>query len=403
MRLVQLALLVGAFTLICPLSAGSASQSVDFVISNVSRIDGDGWAAVDLLLINDGPTDEMVTLPDRLEASITAEAVGSIHLERAPGTAPTISVPAKGFARARYRFELPAGHAVDDALVSIPALGTQQVALRRRPASVEQTALVGGSSEPDAHVPSGATVPSASAGEHRAALFGRLSAHEPVYVTYGKVADSEIKAQLSFKYRLAGKDSASALWDEGLYLGYTQLMLWDRAADSEFHDVDYQPEIFYRSRPFSVGSDVEVGFQIGARHESNGRSGPTSRSLNNIYVGPAVRWELGGGYFLRAEPRLTFLVGGRHDNPDIQSYRGVSSLEFQIGQEDGLQLSTNGRFNFSNGRGALVTQLTYPLSRLLGGGPELYLFGENFVGYGESLVDYRRRMTRLRIGLAVVR
>ena len=51
-------------------------------------------------------------------------------------------------------------------------------------------------------------------------------------------------------------------------------------------------------------------------------------------------------------------------------------------------------------RGALSADLSYPLPRLLGGGPDLYLFGQSFVGYGENLLDYDRRMTRFRIGVA---
>ena len=40
---------------------------------------------------------------------------------------------------------------------------------------------------------------------------------------------------------------------------------------------------------------------------------------------------------------------------------------------------------------------------MLGGGPELYTFGQGFVGYGENLLDYEIHMTRFRLGLALVR
>ena len=75
----------------------------------------------------------------------------------------------------------------------------------------------------------------------------------------------------------------------------------------------------------------------------------------------------------------------------------------EIGEDEGLRLSTSTRFNFSSGKGALSADLSYPLPRLLGGGPDLYLFGQSFVGYGENLLDYDRRMTRFRIGVALVR
>ena len=40
---------------------------------------------------------------------------------------------------------------------------------------------------------------------------------------------------------------------------------------------------------------------------------------------------------------------------------------------------------------------------ILGDGPDFYLFGQSFHGYGENLLDYNKRATRLRIGVALVR
>ena len=60
-------------------------------------------------------------------------------------------------------------------------------------------------------------------------------------------------------------------------------------------------------------------------------------------------------------------------------------------------------FNFGSGKGSVAADISYPLSRVLGGGPDFYLFGQSFVGYGENLLDYHRRTTRLRIGVALVR
>ena len=56
-----------------------------------------------------------------------------------------------------------------------------------------------------------------------------------------------------------------------------------------------------------------------------------------------------------------------------------------------------------SGKGALEANLSYPLDRLLGGGPDLYLFGQGFVGYGENLLDYDVHTTRFRVGFALVR
>lgn len=44
-----------------------------------------------------------------------------------------------------------------------------------------------------------------------------------------------------------------------------------------------------------------------------------------------------------------------------------------------------------------------PPPRRLGGRPDVYLFAQSFVGYGENLLDYDRHLKRLRIGVALVR
>jgi outer membrane phospholipase A len=75
----------------------------------------------------------------------------------------------------------------------------------------------------------------------------------------------------------------------------------------------------------------------------------------------------------------------------------------EIGKDNGLRLTTSTRFNFSSGKGALNADLSYPLPRLLGGGPDFYLYVQSFVGYGENLLDYNRYATRLRVGIAMVR
>lgn len=54
-------------------------------------------------------------------------------------------------------------------------------------------------------------------------------------------------------------------------------------------------------------------------------------------------------------------------------------------------------------KGSISGDLSYPLRRLLGGGPDFYLFAQSFTGYGENLLDYNKRVSRLRLGVALVR
>jgi outer membrane phospholipase A len=181
-------------------------------------------------------------------------------------------------------------------------------------------------------------------------------------------------------------------------------MFWDLGADSSpFRNIDFQPELFYSTPPKALSDDTTLSAQIGLRHESNGRDGGFSRSLNTIYVAPMAAFSLGTKTRLTVAPRAWLYAGDLSDNPDVRRYRGNSGISFEIGQDDGLRLSTSSRINFSSGKGSIAADLSYPLRRILGGGPDFYLFGQSFVGYGENLLDYNRRTTRLRIGVALVR
>ena len=383
-----------ACTVMAFASPALAADDFEILISEAGHIDRDGSALVELLLLNNGPDSKDMPLPDRVEAEVMSGKASPVWLERASDTPATIAVPPKGFARARYRFTPPPGQGQGAALISIPLWATQQVAMSPSSPTAGKVELAS-QSKP-------AQQARKTAGAN--GFFDNLSAYEPMYIVFGTAKDSEWRVQLSFKYRLLGAPpSDGSSWNDGLYLGFTQRLFWDIASDASFRDANYLPELFYRTSPFSLGSNGQLGVQAGIQHESNGRSGDLGRSVNNVYVSPHAMFDLGGGYKLMLAPRAWVLVGGRAGNPDIQRYRGNTGLNVQIGQDDGLRLSAYSRYNFSTGKGAVTTELSYPLPRLFGGGPEFYLFGQSFVGYGESLLDYDRRMTRLRVGLAITR
>jgi phospholipase A1/A2 len=353
---------------------------------------------VDIRLLNNGATPQAVTLPDRLEARLVVSgAPRSVWLERADETPATLTLSAGGFTRGRYR--LIGMETLPEALLSVPAWGEQQVALAAAPA--QHPAQLAAASPPAPMTP---PVADRSVGN---AFLENLSAYEPIYAVYGPGTNSDARIQLSFRYQLYGsrarEDRAPSVRD-GLYFAYTQRMFWDVGArSSPFRNIDYQPEIFYLAQPLALSDRATVSGQIGMRHESNGRDGDASRSINSLYVAPMAAFSLGGGWRLTAAPRLWLYVGNRSDNPDIRRYRGNGGLFLEIGQDEGLRLSTTSRFNTDSGKGAISADLSYPLRRILGGGPDFYLFAQSFHGYGENLLDYNKRMTRLRVGLAVVR
>ncbi|WP_235976479.1 phospholipase A [Sandaracinobacteroides hominis] len=410
MRMIIMATIVGAATLVS--SSGHAGSPVEMLIGDAGRRDADSNMLVDLRLLNADAAAQVVPLPDRIEARIEQDgSTRSVWLDRATASPQDISVPAGGFVRVVYRLSDPANLPGPGATISIPAWRTPGTTVTLRPPEHgPQLAMVAPPPPHPSEPPSSgseAVAPPLSDRTPGNAFLSNLAPYEPIYAVYGPGTDSAARIQISFKYQLFGTRQAEGLprsWRDGLHFAYTQRMFWDlESSSSPFRNVDFQPELFYLSPATVLADKITLSAQVGIRHESNGRDGDASRSVNTVYVAPMAAMPLGGGYRFSLAPSLAFLVGDTSDNPDIQRYRGNFSLFMELGQDQGLRLSTSSRLNFSSGKGAVSAELSYPLKRLLGAGPDFYLFGQTFAGYGENLFDYNRRTTRFRVGLALVR
>jgi phospholipase A1 len=396
-----------AAVLSCP---AFAQDGIETLIGQVAP-DAQGGAQVAIRLLNTGTAEATAALPETVEARLARSgafgAGRTVLLHRDPGGPAVLAIAPGRFASARYR--LAADGVEEGALLSVPAWGGQSVVLVAAAPSVAAPdaapQVAAGTTSPETPPPVPATPPPSDRTVGNAFL-ANLSAYEPIYAVYGPGTDDEARIQLSFRYQLFGsraREAGKSLGD-GLYFAYTQRMFWDLGAKSSpFRNIDFQPEVFYVTPPKALSDAATVSAQIGMRHESNGRDGVYSRSLNTVYIAPMAAFSLGGDVRLTVAPRAWFYAGDLSDNPDIRRYRGNTGLSVEIGEENGLRLSTSSRFNLASGKGAISADLSYPLRRLLGGGPDFYLFGQSFTGYGENLLDYNRRVTRLRVGVALVR
>lgn len=380
----------------------SAQSSVEMLIGHVEAA-SDGGAQIDVRILHTGADAVEVNLPEVVEARLARPgALGAgrtVLLRRDAATSATLTIAPGRFATARYR--LDSASFQEDALLSVPLWGGQAFTLAAAAAPPFAPA-------PDP-VPQVAAAPATPPPHDRTvgnAFIENLSANEPIYAVYGPGTNSEARIQISFKYQLFGSQAREGRqrWSDGFYFAYTQRMFWDLGANSSpFRNIDFQPEIFYVTPLRALGDRTTVSAQVGLRHESNGRDGEFSRSVNTVYIAPMAAFSLGDDIRLTVAPRAWFYAGDLSDNPDLKRYRGNTGLFAEIGEENGLRLSTSSRFNLSSGKGAIAADLSYPLRRILGGGPDFYLFGQTFTGYGENLLDYRRRMTRVRVGVALVR
>lgn len=232
-----------------------------------------------------------------------------------------------------------------------------------------------------------------------------LSLHKPMILlpaTYSgryEGSSTETVFSLSLKFRVHRKVP--------LYFAYSQqsfLQALNTDESKPFRDNNFNPEIFFRLKPKRPEKWAHFAADIGAEHESNGQSLPDSRSWDRLYIAPY--WQKGDTlvywkWWWRIPEDQSRAADDprRDDNPDIQDYLGYSELRVQRRLfADRHQLSTLFRLNPATGRGAFGIHYTIP-----GPGDGFFWNFYAFNGYGESLLDYDRSVTRIGVGISVAR
>jgi phospholipase A1/A2 len=233
--------------------------------------------------------------------------------------------------------------------------------------------------------------------------------YEPFYFLAGTESPNA-KFQISLRYRILNHEGPLAQkvpWLEGFNLAYTQRSLWDLEGESApFLDSSYMPEFLYRWERVDRGrwaSWLRLDLQGGLQHESNGKGGADSRSLNVAYLRPTITLGQPAGFRGTLAPGVWAYVGSLDDNPDLRDYRGYADLRANVGWARGLQLGAWGRLGSDGNHGSVQLDLTYPMMRLLSGSFSLYLQAQYFTGYGESLLLYNQRSEAFRAGFALYR
>jgi len=231
-----------------------------------------------------------------------------------------------------------------------------------------------------------------------------LSENDPMYFVVGARDGWNARFQLSFKYRLFdagsgfGKDEP---WLSGFYFGYTQNSLWELDSDSAaFRDTSYRPSLFWRWQRTDEKTwvdEVRAGFE----HESNGKDGERSRSVNIAFVRPAWTWKLRDGDTFEFSPKIYGYLD-KQENPDIQEYRGYVDWRFRYDMS-GIWIVTPTVRVGTAGKGSLLVDVSRRIRDLKFGPVGGYLQFQYFTGYGEDILDYNlRRPSQFRIGFAIV-
>lgn len=201
----------------------------------------------------------------------------------------------------------------------------------------------------------------------------------------------EVKYQLSLAFPLwrgiAGDNSL-------LSASYTQRSWWqlsNTGESSPFRETDYEPQIFLGwATDYTVGGWTLRDVEVGLNHQSNGRSEPTSRSWNRAYarfMAQKGNWQVDIKPWLRIPESAS-----SDDNPDITKYMGYYRLKVGYAWGDSV-FSAEGHYNWNSGYGGAELGWSYPITR------HVRFYTQVFSGYGESLIDYNFRQTRVGVGV----
>lgn len=208
----------------------------------------------------------------------------------------------------------------------------------------------------------------------------------------------EAKFQLSLKTPVWSK----IYKDNGyLFFAFTQQAYWqayNSDISSPFRETNYEPELILllpHYKNYEEAASRIIGISLS--HQSNGRAGELSRSWNRL----KLSWVTSiGNVFINFEPWYRFKEKRKDapndpegdDNPDITKYMGWFELSAAYKDEDAtwrMMVRNNLR---SDNKGAIRLSYSRPFNK------HVRFYAELFNGYGESLIDYNRSVTRFGVG-----
>ena len=351
---------------------------------------------VDLTVLNDSDSPLRLELPAPMHARLeTARSVAILGL--APDRSGAIEVAPRQFLRVALKGDIPDG-ATDTATLTLTGLDANRLTVQ---IAARDTASSGAWNAPAAPArPSGT------------ALIDKppplaVSVYEPVYFIVGGDDGLNAKFQISLRFRLFddhGRLARKLPWIDDLYLSFSQTALWDLGELSKpFKDSSYRPRLFYANYDLAryFDGNLRVGVETGVGHESNGKEGDESRSFNMLYARPTLSFGDPDGLRAYFAPLVHNYIAD-DDNAQLKDYRGYVDWLFGVGSKGGLDFWGVLRKGERSDYGSIELNASYPLSKLSGGDLTGWLMLQYFNGYGESLLDYDRKLdSQLRLGIAI--
>lgn len=205
--------------------------------------------------------------------------------------------------------------------------------------------------------------------------------------------DHEAHFQFSFQFQLSRTSPMS------LHMAYTQKSIWqlyNKEDSRPFRETNYQPELFLRW-PITKAFDLEFGVV----HQSNGARIETSRSWDRAslawtYENDWVKYRHRFWRRFKEDPKVDEFDTQGDENPDILDYYGNQEALIIFSSGD-YQFGLLERYNPATKRGAGEIFYAAPFPAALETDIKMLVY--YFNGYGETLIDYNKTLTKLGIGL----
>lgn len=210
----------------------------------------------------------------------------------------------------------------------------------------------------------------------------------------------EAEFQISLKYIISEDIFVKNL---DLHTALTARSWWqayNSDISSAFRETNYEPElIFIYKTPWSLFGVTVDQSSFSFTHQSNGQAGTLSRSWNRLIAGFTLVdnnliWNIRTWYRLPEDKKIEVNQSKGDDNPNIEDYMGYGELGllWKINDKNNLNLMLRNNLKSDN-KGAIKIGWSFPLSKHLRG------YVQYFNGYGESLIYYNEKVSRIGTGV----
>lgn len=209
--------------------------------------------------------------------------------------------------------------------------------------------------------------------------------------------DVEGQFQISLKVPLA-IDLFDGRMD--IYGAYTNRSFWQMyngEYSEPFRETNHEPELWLQfNNDWQVWGFTNVVNTFGGVHQSNGRGGILSRSWNRLYAHFIFEKD---NWVLSFKPWVWVSEdSSENDNPDITDFLGHGEFRTALSHK-GHVFSMMLRNQLESGfdKGAVELGWSIPIFDY----PYLKGYVQYFYGYGESLIDYDRKVNRIGVGISI--